>query len=448
MPVPPLVEILHPKLVESCDVLVCGAGPAGFAAALSAARQGARVTLIEQHGCLGGVWTAGALSWIIDHENKGGIMREIKDALKKRGAMARNAQGTFTSAYDVEAMKHLLEEMALAARVRLRMHTRVVAAIVDDRRRLTHIVTESKSGREAWRAEVFVDATGDGDLAAQAGCGFALGMPGSGATQPMSLMALLTGIHAGEISAFFNDDNASPSLKEKAKLTLLQHLERQGCFPSYSAPTLFRIHDNLFALMATHQYGFSALSAEDLTRATLQARGEIAEIVEALRRSGPPWAQLRLVATASQIGVREGRRIHGRYTVTEKDLREGRQHQDAICTVTFVVDIHSPDPAKGKGYGNAGILVKPYQIPLRAAIAADVDGLMMAGRCISGDFISHASYRVTGNAVQMGEAVGKVAAFAALNHIPPHKAPTDRVLWEKVRPELGTPILAATPATK
>jgi hypothetical protein len=95
---------------------------------------------------------------------------------------------------------------------------------------------------------------------------------------------------------------------------------------------------------------------------------------------------------------------------------EGAQFDDGVCTVRFVVDIHSLVKGEGGGYGSKGVKMKPYQIPLRSLIAKDIDNLMMAGRCISGDFYAHASYRVTGNAVPMGEAAGKVAAKAALSN--------------------------------
>ena len=110
-----------------------------------------------------------------------------------------------------------------------------------------------------------------------------------------------------------------------------------------------------------------------------------------------------------QIGIREGRRIKGRYTITSDDLITGAKFEDAVCRVNFNVDIHSLDGEWDKSWSDAGVKVKPYDIPLRSLIAKDVDGLMMAGRCISGDFFAHASYRVTGNAVAMGEAAGKVA---------------------------------------
>ena len=118
-----------------------------------------------------------------------------------------------------------------------------------------------------------------------------------------------------------------------------------------------------------------------------------------------------------QIGVRDGRRIAGRYTVSKEDLIKGAHYEDGVARATFVVDVHATTAEHNKKSGIHGsdIKVKPYDIPLRALIAKDVDGLMMAGRCISGDFIAHSSYRVTGNAVAMGEAAGAVAATAALS---------------------------------
>jgi hypothetical protein len=155
------------------------------------------------------------------------------------------------------------------------------------------------------------------------------------------------------------------------------------------------------------------LSADELTRATLEGRDEVMRLVDALRSRGGVWKDIMLVGTSAHIGVREGRRIHGRYTLTADDLVGGARFDDAVCRCTFCVDIHSTNPSRDKGLGNGGVQAQPYDIPLRALIAKDVDNLMMAGRCISGDFFAHASYRVTGNAVAMGEAAGKVASVAA-----------------------------------
>jgi hypothetical protein len=409
-------------LVDAVDVIVAGGGPAGIAAALAAARSGARTTLLEVHGCLGGVWTAGALSWIIDGRDKPGVMAEIIAELDRRGARQLRVEGGRDFAYDVEQMKLLLDELLLEAGVRVQLHTRVVAAARDTAGRLAVALTESKSGRQAWAARCFIDATGDGDLAAQAGCGFDLGRPGSGECQPMSLMAIVTGIHARDIPEFIGG-----GLKEP-KQRLGREIEAAGVIPSYSSPILFRIYDDLFAFIANHEYGVSALDAAAITAATIRARAEIHRIVAALRARGGPWRNLRIVATGAQIGVREARRIHGRYTVTEHDLLNGARHDDAVCRVTMSIDVHCTNPQSGRDYEPVNRRpVHPYDIPYRALLARDVDGLLLAGRCISGDFIAHSSYRVTGNAVALGQAAGAAAALAARTDRMPHELPWPEV---------------------
>lgn len=400
------------------DVVVCGAGPAGVAAAIAAARKGARTSLIETHGCLGGIWTAGALTWVLDYANKGGLMREIMKELEARDGRALKRDGSGTGAGDTEVMKLVLEEMCAAAKVDIHLHSRVCAALKDGAGRLTHVITESKSGREALGGKVFIDCTGDGDLAARAGCGFDYGAPDSGLMQPCSMIALVTGIKAAEVAEFYRDDDR-PADWAQPKDRLRAEMERGGHSPSYAKPSMFRVRDDFFIIMINHEYGVKGTDERDMTRATLRARKELHELVNGLRSLGGIWKNMRLVATAEQLGVRESRRIHGIYTVTEEDLRVGRTHEDAVCKVTFPVDVHSTEAQKTKGIEKARTKAKPYDIPLRALIARDVQGLMMAGRCISGDFIAHASYRVTGNAVAMGEAAGKAAAVAAkTNRLP------------------------------
>lgn len=390
------------------DVVVCGGGPAGVAAALQAARNGLSTTLIEHHGCLGGVWTAGALTWIIDYENKDGILSEILERLQAIEARGSSGEGFGGAGYDVEKMKLLLERMCVEAGVNVRLHTTVVAAARDADNRLSLAITESKSGREAWSAKVFVDATGDGDLAARAGCGFDVGHPDTGETQPMTLMGIVTGIHADQVADFIGGRGRGPKEKFAAEI------RAGGHEPSYSMPTIFRLHDTVYGLMCNHQYGASAMSADDLTRATLNAREEVHAVVDALRSRGGIWKDLRLVMTGEKIGVREARRIHGRYTVSLDDLKNGTRHDDSACQVTFHIDVHVTNPSKGKDYDEANRWkTKTYDIPYDALIAKDVDGLLLAGRCISGDFYAHASYRVTGNAVMLGESAGNLAAYMA-----------------------------------
>ena len=404
-------------LVEDADVIVCGAGPAGVAAAITAARAGARVRVFEWRGCLGGVWTAGLLGYLLDFD-KPGFNQELLKRLEERDL--RRGTSKKSICYEPEGMKLVLEEMFVEAGVRFQLHTRVSAAYREGRR-LTTIVTESKSGREAWRAPVFIDTTGDGDLAALAGCGFEYGEADACPCQPMSLNALLVCKDAAALEAFIHKSDPSKA-DGISKEAFLAEIKRTEHFPSYSRPTLWQVRDNLLLVMMNHQYGVPCFDAAMITEATVQARAELHKIVNGLRKLGGPWEGLQIAATAEQIGVRDGRRIAGRHVVTKDDVVAGARYEDAVVRPTFSVDIHalSADMNKKSAYHDAGVKVKPYDIPLRALIAKDVDGLMMAGRNISGDFIAHASYRVTGNSVAMGEAAGVTAALAALSKRMPH----------------------------
>ncbi len=403
------------------DVLVCGGGPAGIGAALAAARAGASVQLIEVAGCLGGVWTVGLLTKILDGENKSGIMAELLKSFASRGSqIARDTQGTV---YDPEIAKLVLEELCVEAGVKIRLHTRLVGAVTDDRHRVVGVLTESKSGREAWLAERFVDCSGDGDLAAHAGCRFDVGIGEDCGCQPMSMLALLTGVDPDAIRPFIRESGSA------AKRRLLKLMEDHGVTPSYRAPTLRHLHSGIYSIMTNHEYGVSAFDAGAITEATIRARREVHEIVDGLRKLGSPWQNLSVVATAEQIGVREGRRIRGRYVITAEDVAKGLQHEQAICRARFPIDVHALD-----AHGNKEISRnfkagghKPYDIPYPALVAADVDGLLMAGRCISGDFIAHSSYRVTGNSVPMGEAAGLAAAVSVAKNVMPHELHWDEI---------------------
>jgi len=403
-------------LEEKSDVIVCGGGPAGFAAAVSAARNGAKVRLIELQGYLGGVWTAGLMTNFIDFANKGGLMKELLDVQKYAGI-------TNLRFLDVEVTKLWLERFCVDVGVELLYHTRVADAVIENGR-LIAVITENSNGRQAWPATVFIDATGNGDLAARAGCGFDLGHPETGQTQPMSLNILVAGIRLKDLQERKMIETAGITWGE-SKDNLLAEIRKGGADCSYTKPSIFTIRDDFFSLMSNHQYKVNSLDAIEITKATITARAELHRQIDALRSLGGMWKDIRIVATADQIGIRESRRIHGLYTVTKEDMIRGARFEDAVCRSTFSVDIHALNPVKNKGI-DTSFKVIPYDIPLRSLIANDVKGLMMAGRNISGDFFAHASYRVSGNAVSMGETAGKVAAMASLSG----KLPQE-VEWKK-----------------
>ena len=406
------------------DLVVAGGGPAGIAAAVTAARLGAKVALLELKGSLGGVWTSGLLGCMICFD-KTDLDREITARLREMGAMLPRRPGDVRSyssnyVYEPEYMKIVLDDLVTGAGVDFRLHTHVVA--VERRGRdIAAVFTESKSGRERWEAKTFIDATGDGDLGAFAGCGFDTGDGHGGPDQPASLEAVLAIPENEGLRPFVANDpfnyTAEGKRRVNAKKVLLKELLRVGINPSYHDPTLWRIHPGLFILAADHQYGVKVDDSAAITQATVRARRDLFNLTEALaRRGGEAWRGLRLVQTAEQIGHRGARRLHGRYTLTVDDVAAGRTFEDAVVTSTFGIDVHATTFAANRELAAGtpkGIHFKPFQIPLRACRAKDVDNLYMAGRCISGDFIPQASYRVTGTAIATGIAVAKHAVSAS-----------------------------------
>lgn len=420
------LEPKHIPVAGSADVVVAGGGPAGVCAAIAAAEAGADTLLIEEAGCLGGVWTSGALAWILDAEDKpsGTLLARIVRTLRRRGELEFAGDGT--PAFNIEAMKALLDEFCMEAGVKIRCYTRVTSARRSADGAIACLVTESKSGCEAWRGRVFIDCTGDGDLGAAAGNPFELGDPREHRTQPMSLLALLAGLDAAQMRPYLIRRGNWDEAADRFAALLCEGDYR----PSYRGVALFHLGNGLFMLMANHQYGYSGISAADLTAASIAARREIGRQVRILKTRGPAWENVRLVATGARIGVREGRRLAGRYCVTLDDVMNGRRHPDGICRVRFAIDVHALYPDGGCKLEDAPPKAEFYEIPLRALIAGEVPNLLMAGRCISGDFFAHASYRVTGNAAVTGEAAGVLAALAARNRVFPGNVDYKEVIQE------------------
>jgi hypothetical protein len=272
------------------------------------------------------------------------------------------------------------------------------------------VFTASKSGVEFIEADIVIDATGDGDVAAAAGCQFEMGRPFDGKTQPVTLFGTIGGYRGKPVKG----------------LPLLKILEKGGWRPSYPGVTVFPQpgQEGIFRLMATQYYGVSGLNVREVSQAEAQARAEFHQCVEVFKKhGGDDWKDVFVISTGPAIGVRETRRIRGRYYLTWEDLHRGSRFEDCVTEITTKSNIHTvdnpyEDPPKGLP-PRPKFRFRPYEIPYRSLVAADVDNLLLAGRCISGDRYALGSYRLTGNMVRTGEAAGLAAAMATEQRLLP-----------------------------
>jgi len=387
------------------DVIVAGAGPAGVMAAISAARNGAETLLIERSNCSGGIWTSGLLSWMLDVKNKNGLLKELLSALEEQGNGYYARYGCFI-AYP-ESVKMELDNMLERAGVHVLYYTSLIGSNVLNNK-IISVETFSKAGKQLFTAKQYVDATGDGDLSAFSGCDFEIGSPKDGATQPASLIAMMTGVDAEAVREY---NNTLPYGEGKnAKERMLDLMNSINLQPSYNAPSFFHIGEDIWLMMTTHAYGINPLDPESITNGTIDNRRELLKQEQALRKLGGAWKNMRIVATAPYLGIREARRIKGKYTVSLEDALNGKKHEDAVCRVEFGLDVHALTSESNNFEAHKGMKSQPYDIPLRAIESANIENLLLAGRLISGDFFAHSSYRVTGDAATLGEAAGAEAA--------------------------------------
>lgn len=397
---------MEPTTTAVTDIIVAGGGPAGVAAAVAAARLGARVTLVERYGFLGGMSTAGFVFPFMTHyAGDRPIIRGIWGEMRNRlaaypyGYKASTHLGLRHFCFDLEGLKHIWLEMCLEAGVTLQLHTLIADALTDGDR-VTGIVTHSKSGREELAAPVTIDATGDGDVAARAGAPFEIGRREDGLMQPMSMHFRMAGVDMArmptreEISALYKRDKDAGLLHNPRENVLW-----------FDTPHPDQVHFNTTRIVKV-----DGTKRDDLTAAEIEGRRQTHEMAAWLVRTVPGFEHAYLHGVAAQVGVRETRRIIGEYVVTEDELLAETIFPDAIALSAYPVDIHSPT--------GAGTVMKHlpfgayYSIPYRALVPVRTDGLLVAGRPISTTHEAHSATRIQAVAAATGEAAGTAAALA------------------------------------
>ncbi|GGG97271.1 hypothetical protein GCM10007415_35730 [Parapedobacter pyrenivorans] len=419
------------------DVLVVGAGPAGIGAAISAARNGARVLLVERYGFLGGNLTIAMVNPMFTfHDIKGRqVIRGIAGELVDRLVDLKSSQGhvtdlTFDNAsmtpFDPEGMKYLLFRMVHEAGVDLLLHTWAVGATREGNQ-LTSVIIENKSGRQAITPKYVIDCSADADVAAMAGAPFVKGREEDGAMQPVTLFFRIGGINMANLRNWMKNnrdllkdaptDEEIDSSRAIAFLGLKQLVKKgmeNGEFPKDAAPRILFYElpqDGQIAVNATRLQGIDGTNAADLTRAEHETRVQAWEIHKFLQKYVGGFEGSYILDTGAQVGVRETRHIRGDYQLTEDDVLANRAFDDGIACGTFAIDIHPPE-GEQQIFTGSGKAV--YEIPYRTLLPQGLDNVLVAGRSISATHAAFGSSRVMATCMAIGQGAG--LAMANLIH--------------------------------
>ncbi len=413
-----LVPARELPVVDEPAVLVVGAGPAGVAAAICAARQGADTMLIEQTGDVGGVATTGLMShWT--GKSRGGFYEELltRSVEAEKSMDMADRDNKPRHVINPEILKTLLLDMLDEAGVRLRLYTFSSEALLEGDQ-VVGVITQSKAGQQVIRARVVIDATGDGDIAASAGVPFYKGRESDGKMQPVTLMFKVAGvdINRGVFPGSFEETFPLPGGD-------IQTLGRQE-IPAPAGHVLLypSTLPGIVTCNMTNCIDIDGTAPEDLTRAAQVCRRQIAPIVTFLRKHVPGFEQCYPISSASLIGVRETRHFEGLKTITEEDIRAARVFEDwAVTKAHFNFDVHN---LTGSGLDETGEQrhfkqSKGYTIPYGCLVPKTKDGLLLAGRNISGTHKAHSNFRVMPICANIGQAAGTAAALCAQQNIKP-----------------------------
>ncbi|MDF2878053.1 MAG: FAD-dependent oxidoreductase [Clostridia bacterium] len=415
---------------EVFDLVVAGGGPAGIGAAVAAARNGTRVLLIEKAGYLGGMATDALVPAFCPYSNGeevviGGIGLEILEAMKKEGYESPfyDYKPDRMKAFDwvpidSEILKRVLDEIVIDSGCQVLLHTHVTDITCQDGF-VESITVHSKEGSRLIKAKYFADCTGDADLVAMAGGAYEYGDK-NGLVQAGTLCFKVANFdterfmkYANEVGEDGNLNVASKKAKEAGEF-----LEGEKNVAGIALQA-----DGVAGFNFGHVYDFYPLRASDLTRAEIEARSKIPEMIKFLRKYVPGAEKAVLVTSGPHIGLRESRRIVGEYQLTKQDYNNRMQFEDTIARYAYPIDRHAAKLEEvdhdsddreyvASKYKNG----EYYTIPFRALLPKTIKNLIVAGRTISSDRAMMGSVRVMPACFATGQAAGTAAAICTKNN--------------------------------
>ena len=400
-------------VVGSYDVVVVGGGPAGVFAAIAAAREGAKVAIVEQYGFLGGMATAGLVMplSVFTYQNKqviGGIPWEFIARLEAMGGgYVERPLGNV--AFDPELYKLCMQRMVIEAGIDMYMHSYLSGCVMGESGSVAAVVFENKNGTEALEAKVFVDCTGDADLAAMAGV--PMQEQNGEPLQPLSTYFVLAGVDTSSplvFEAMHHNKQGENCHCLPVREYLLAHAEELG-IPEFGGPWFCTtLHEGCVAVNMTRTSG-DACDNRDYTAAECRLREDVYRMADILRKSFKEFEHCYVSAVATQAGIRETRRIKGVHTMTAEEYISGYRYEDSISRGAHPIDIHATKGNKQSIH----FLEQAAYVPYRALVAEDYPNLLVAGRAISADRKAFASMRVQASCMGTGQAAGVAAAMSA-----------------------------------
>ncbi len=419
-------------MTKTYDVIVVGAGPSGMTAALSAARNGASVLLIEKNGYPGGMNTAAMVCPLMtfhsgDTQIIKGIAQEIVDKLAERDATLGHIPdpigmvSTITPIDPVILKLIYFEMLVKEPNITILFHTFLTGATAVNGK-VASISVVNKSGISIFQGRTFIDATGDADLAYLCKADFVQGRSKDGMSQPMSLMFKMSGVDLSKITTYVLDNPEQFILNPSCDLS--RYLAVSGFFrevvkakdngdltiPRDRVLFFQGIRPDEIIVNMTRVTCLSGVNAKDLTQAEFEAHRQVDEIISFFKNYLPGFDHAYVQSIADTTGIRESRRIIGKATLVAEDILENRSHETAVAMCAFPIDIHDP-------VGNELNWIRKeraccYDIPFEVMVPKHFTNLLVTGRCISATHEALASARISSTAMALGEAAGLAAALA------------------------------------